>query len=248
MKTLFLDVELAPLLATVWGLYNQNIGLPQLLGTSEVLTWCAKWRGVKGVLDGSLMRDGKKRMLRRVHRLMCEADEVVTWNGNSFDIKVLNKEFLLVGLTPPAPFKSVDLLQISRKRFRWASHKLDHVAQQLGVGKKVKNRGHELWLDCMNRKREAFDEMLEYNAVDAILLEGIYEKFQPWISGGVNRSIYEGKLCCPRCGSTKFQRRGTYLSHAGRYLRYQCGVEGCGKWFRSQENMVARIPRMLEVA
>ncbi len=248
MKTLFLDVETSPTVATVWGLFNQNIAINQLLGNSEVLTFVAKWHGDKGCIDGSLMRDGKRRMIRRVHRLLADADSVVTWNGNGFDLKVLNKEFLLLGMAPPAPFKSVDLLNTARKRFRFTSNKLDYVSQQLGLGSKVKHRGHQLWLDCMSRKREAFDEMLEYNTMDTLLLERVYDRLLPWIKGAPNVSVHTGTLCCPRCGSTKFQRRGYTVTHSGKYARHQCLADGCGAWFRSQTSEVARVPRMLEVA
>lgn len=248
MKTLFLDIETSPTVATVWSLWRQTISINQLLGNSEVLTWVAKWHGDKGTIDGSLMRDGKRRMLRRIHRLLAEADAVVTWNGNGFDLKVLNKEFLLLGLAPPAPFKSVDLLQTARKRFRFTSNKLDYISQQLGLGAKVKHRGHQLWLDCMARKREAFEEMMTYNRQDTILLERVYDHLLPWVANHPNRSLMEGKLCCPKCASTKFQRRGYTVTQAGRYARYQCLADGCGAWFRSQENVAARVPRMLEVA
>lgn len=247
MRTLFLDIETSPTLATVWGLWNQNIAINQLLGNSEVLTWVAKWEGEKELYSGSLMRDGKRRMLRRIHRLLNEADEVVTWNGNGFDLKVLNKEFLLLKLPPASPFKSVDLLATARKKFRFTSNKMDYVAKQLGLGGKLKHRGHEMWLDCMSRKREAFDEMLEYNEADVVLLEQIYHKFVPWVSSGANRSIFESSIVCPRCASTEFTKRGYYLSKSGKYARYQCANEDCGAWFRSPNVIKRNATRVVEL-
>lgn len=227
MRTLFLDIEISPTLATVWGLFRQNIAINQITGNSETLTWCAKWGGEKEILDGSLMRDGKKRMLRRIHKLLSEADAVVTWNGNSFDLKVLNKEFLLQGFHAPAPFKSVDLLGVARKRFRFTSNKLDYVAQQLGLGSKVKHRGHDLWLECMARKREAFDEMLVYNRQDVVLLERIHDRMGSWVIGMPNHSILSGHVC-PHCESERLQRRGYQATATKRYARFAC--RDCGKW------------------
>jgi DNA polymerase elongation subunit (family B) len=230
MKTLFLDIECSPTLATVWGLFKQTISINQLLGNSEILTWSAKWADSPDMLDGCLMRDGKRRMLRRMHRLLSEADAVVTWNGNGFDLKVLNKEFLLQSLNAPEPYKSIDLLAIARKRFRFTSNKLDYVAQQLGLGKKVEHRGHQLWLDCMARKREAFDEMLTYNRQDVVLLERIYDRLGSWVTGKPNQSIQDGHAC-PCCGSERLQARGWQQTVTRRYRRYHC--RACGAWSRA---------------
>lgn len=201
-----------------------------------MLTWVAKWRGRKELIDGSLMRDGKRRMLKRMHGLLEDADAVVTWNGNGFDLKILNKEFLLHGMAPPAPYKSVDLLSTSRDKFRFTSNKLDYIAQQLGLGCKVKNRGHELWLDCMNRKASAFAEMLVYNRQDVVLLEKIYDKFLPWVKGHPNAALYagEGGRICPHCGGKKIQRRGTIYTQTQAFHSWQCRTAGCFKWSRSR--------------
>lgn len=229
-RTLFLDIECSPTLATIWGLFNQNIGINQLLGSSEILTWCAKWHDQKTIIDGSLLRDGKRAMLRKMHKLLSEADAVVTWHGNGFDLKVLNKEFLLQNMRAPEPYKSIDLLAVSRRRFRFTSNKLDYVAQALGLGKKVEHRGHQLWLDCMAGKKSAYAEMLTYNRQDVILLERIYDRMGAWVTGKPNASI-DGGHVCPSCGSEKLQARGWQVSQTRRYRRYQC--VSCGTWSRA---------------
>lgn len=231
-RILLLDIEVSPTLATVWGLFQQNIAINQLIGNSEVLTWVAKWHGEKQLIDGSLNRDGKRRMLRKMHGLLSEADAVVTWNGNGFDLKILNKEFLLQGIKPPPPYKSIDLLKTSRKQFRFTSNKLDYVSQQLGLGTKVKHRGHDLWLDCMNRKPSAFREMLVYNRQDVVLLERIYDRFMPWVQNHPNHSLYTdcGAAVCPNCGGHKLKPRGYAITRTGKYRRFQCAAPKCGKW------------------
>ena len=187
-------------------------------------------------MDGDLLRDGKRKMLRNVHDLLDETDAVVTWNGNGFDLKILAKEFLLIGLKPPTPFKSIDLLATSRSKFRFTSNKLDFVAKQLGVPCKIQHRGHEMWLDCMARKPAAFKEMLTYNRGDIPPLQGIYERFLPWIPGHPNPGLYnhtDGK-CCPRCGHNKLQSRGYERTTRLIYQRFQC--RKCGGWSRLPKN------------
>lgn len=227
---------MSPTLATVWGLFQQNISINQLLGNSEVLTWAAAWRGSDQIMDGDLLRDGKRKMLVKIHGLLDEADAVVTWNGDGFDLKILAKEFMLLGLPPPKPFKSIDLLQTSRKKFRFTSNKLDFVAKQLGVPCKIQHRGHEMWLDCMARKPAAFKEMRHYNRGDIPPLQGIYERFLPWIPGHPHPALYDGgKACCPRCGNDdpkKFQARGYARTSTLVYKRLQC--KKCGGWARTR--------------
>ena len=42
---LFLDIETAPLLGYVWGLWKNNVGLNQIYRDSYVLNWAASWLG-----------------------------------------------------------------------------------------------------------------------------------------------------------------------------------------------------------
>ena len=50
MKTLIIDIETAPSLAWVWQLHGeQHIGLNQLVKTTDVMCWAAKWHGGKKI-------------------------------------------------------------------------------------------------------------------------------------------------------------------------------------------------------
>jgi DNA polymerase elongation subunit (family B) len=230
MKLLLVDIETAPNLATVWGLWNQNIALNQLIKAGYTLCWAAKWHGDKEIMFESVVT-GEKRMIRRIHKLLDEADAVCHYNGTKFDIPTLNKEFLLQGLRPPAPFKEIDLLRTARRKFRLASNKLDYVAKSLGLGEKAHHKGHELWLECMAKKKDAWKTMETYNKQDVVLLEKVYDRLMPWVVGHPNRSVMEGAECCPKCASKSFQARGYAQTAAAVYRRYQCN--DCGSWFRA---------------
>jgi hypothetical protein len=235
MRILLLDVETAPNLVHVWGLWQQNVGLPQILDSGYVMCWAAKWLGNDELLFDSVERNSSKAMLKNIHELLNEADVVVHYNGTKFDIPTLNKEFLLHGMTPPAPYKQVDLLRVARSQFRFPSNKLDYVAQALKVGKKTKHAGHELWIRCMNKEKKAWEEMEEYNRNDVVILEEVYHKLLPWIKNHPNYSLYlQRDTLCPNCGSAHYQKRGYYYTNALRYQRYQC--TGCGTWFRDKNN------------
>lgn len=235
MKILLLDIETAPNLVHVWGLWQQNVGLPQILDSGYVMCWAAKWLGKEELLFDSVERNSSKAMLKNIHALLEEADVVVHYNGTKFDIPTLNKEFLLHGMNPPAPYKQVDLLRVARSQFRFPSNKLDYVAQALKVGKKTKHAGHELWIRCMNKEKKAWQEMEEYNRNDVVILEEVYHKLLPWIKGHPNYSLYlQRDHLCPNCGSQHSQKRGYYYTNALRYQRYQC--VDCGTWFRDKNN------------
>lgn len=229
MKLLLLDIETSPLTAHVWGLFDQNIGLNQILDTGKVLCWSAKWYGKAQVYFDSTHKSDHKTMLQGIYNLLQEADAVIHYNGTKFDIPVLNKEFLLHGFSPPAPYKQIDLLRVARRQFRFPSNRLDYVAAALGLGKKRKT-DHQLWIDCMNDVPKAWKEMEAYNKHDVVLLEGVYVKILPWIKGHANHNLYGKTLVCPNCGGNHYQRRGTATTIALRYPRYQC--TDCGTWFR----------------
>lgn len=109
MKILHLDIERSPLLATVWDLWGINVGIDQLLGESEILCVAYGWEDEEEVHFVSQWHNGRKTMLRKIWKVLNEADVVVTYNGDKFDLKVLQMEFAQFGLGLPAPYKSVDL-------------------------------------------------------------------------------------------------------------------------------------------
>lgn len=236
MKILLVDIETAPHVAHVWGLWQQNVGLPQILDAGYVLCWSAKWLYKDEVYFSSTHRDGREEMLKQIHTLLDEADAVVHYNGTKFDIPTLNKEFLLEGMPPPSPVKEMDLLKTARSKFRFPSNKLDYICQALGLGKKIKHAGHELWIKCMNNDPVAWKEMQEYNIQDVLLLEKLYIKLLAWIKSHANYGLYkEESEVCPNCGKDHYQKRGYQYTASCKYQRYQC--LDCGTWFRSTQNL-----------
>lgn len=228
-----LDIETSPNTAHIWGLRDQYISPEHLLESSYVLCWAAKWHGQKQVMFSSVNDTKPKIMLQRIHDLISEADAVVHYNGSRFDIPILNKEFLLHHLAPPAPYKQIDLLRVVRKEFRFPSNKLDYVAQRLGLGKKTPHEGYQLWVKCMNKDPAAWKVMEKYNKQDVLLLEKVYQRLLPWIGKAhPNRNLYDGKGCSV-CGSHKLQKRGFAYTVTGTFQRYQC--TDCGSWSKDSK-------------
>lgn len=244
LKILYLDIEISPTLVTVWGLWNQNININQIHGNSEVLSWAAAWKGDQYVHYASLRTHTKEEMLREIFEMINEADAVVTYNGDRFDLKILNQEFALMGLATPAPYKSVDLIKTMKKQFRGTSNKLAYWLDRFNLPAKKEHRGYQLWLDCMDGKASAFKELEEYNIGDITSLEALYERILPWISNHPNVSLHTGKACCTKCGSSKYQKRGFQYTKSCIYQRFQC--TDCGSWFQEPTNVGSK-DKMIQV-
>ena len=237
MRILLLDIETAPNIAHVWGLWNVNVSINQLQASSYVMCVAWKWLGEDEVYFDSVKKTNAKNMLKRIHAAMNEADAIIHYNGNSFDIPTLNKEFLLYKMKPPAPSRQIDLLRTSRSRFRFPSNKLDYVAKKLGLGGKVKHAGHELWVRCLANESAAWKEMENYNKRDVTLLEEVYHRLLPWIKNHPNHNLHGDTNGCINCGADKLQRRGVSRSATGVFDRYQC--QACGKWQRGEKQRAA---------
>ncbi len=240
MKTLLLDIETAPNLAHVWGLWQQNVGVNQIIASGYVMCWAAKWVDDPEVHFDSIHKSKPTKMLSGIHKLVDQADVVVHYNGKSFDMPTLNKEFIVHGFGPPSPYKQIDLCRVAKSEFRFPSNKLEYIAKTLGLGEKTKHEGHELWIKCMNDDPEAWVRMEAYNRNDVVLLEAVYARMRPWVRQHPVTALYDepGLSVCPRCGSGHMQRRGFAYTAMNKYARYQC--QSCRGWMR---DAISELPK-----
>ena len=245
-RILLIDIETAPNTVLAWGLFNQNIAIQQIVDSGLTLCFAAKWLGERDIIFSSIYQDGAKKMLKKAHALLDQADMVVHYNGKSFDIPTLQKDFIKIGLRPPSPVKHIDLLQVARDQFKFVSNKLDFITNYLGLGSKVRHKGMELWVQCMADDEVAWGKMERYNKQDVRLLERLYKKFRPWIKHHPNMGLYiddsKGRPVCRNCGSPKLHTRGEAMTEAGKYRRYQC--QACGTWGRGNKNLLTKEERV----
>lgn len=235
-KILLLDIETSPNLVYTWGLWNQNIGINQIEETSKVICFSAKWLGTsKNSTMFYSVQDGHDVMMKAAWDLLDQADAVMHYNGTTFDIPHLNREFLEAKMGPPSPYQNVDLYRLSKK-FKFQSRKLEHVSKQLGFEGKVQHEGFNLWRKCLYGDEKAWKAMERYNRRDVTLMEEMYEVLLPWIPGLPNRRLYDADAGCPRCGSTHIQRRGISRTATSIFQQYQCQV--CKGWFKDTHRSV----------
>lgn len=234
-RILTVDIETSPNLGYFFSLWNQNMGLSQVETFTEVISFAAKWHDRKKVMFKSVYHDGKDAMVQEAFDLLSAADIVVGYNSKGFDIKHFNREFLLSGLGVPTPFAQVDLMLEIKKNFRFASNKLDHVVQELGIGKKTPHTGFDLWLSCLKGDPKAWALMRKYNKHDVVITEQLYDALLPWITGHPHVGLYTGEEnVCPNCGGDDRRRQGFALTTVGKFQRYQCS---CGAWYRGNKRV-----------
>lgn len=236
-KILIIDIETKPALAYVWGLFKQNVALNQIVSPSRPICFAAKFLGEKKVHFHAGWIEGHEEMIRAAHALISEADAVVGYNSDSFDLRKLQGEFLLAGLTPPPPPTSIDLLK-AVKKLGFQSNKLAYVGPLLQIGKKVKHEGFELWAKVLDGDAKAQARMQKYNIGDIHLTEQLYKRILPYIGNHPflgERKSKDGPEC-PSCGSTKVQSRGYRRTRSFKIQRLHC--QSCGSWHNGVRSKV----------
>lgn len=161
------------------------------------------------------------------YEILHDADEIVTHNGKSFDIKVLNTRLLSYGMPPIAKdIKHVDT-KISAKKISLYSNSLANVASFLGVEDKmqIKNKW-SMWKRMAFKEETAEDRKVMdlYCKQDVDTLYAVYEKLMPFHGNNlVNRNQFtDGRPVCPSCGSPSVIKHGTKRTKTKEYQRYLC--------------------------
>ena len=236
MKLLHLDIETKATIVSSWSLWNVNININQIIKHGTVICWAAKWHGDKdkNIIFDSEWQSSHKKMIKHMWNLLDEADAICTYNGQAFDSKELNRQFLLENLPPPSPYKHIDLHRVIKRNFRFVSHKLDNVSQELGIGSKVKHSGMHLWNDVENKDEKALKIMQKYNEQDTLLLEKLYNRLLPWLGGFINHNSFASMMVCPTCGSSNLHKRGFQRTNTQTYQRWRC--MSCHAWCRSSKS------------
>ena len=228
-KILFLDLELSPNEGGFWGpKWEQRI--LYVTKYSQVLSFAWKWLGQKTVQCLS-MRDQQsdKKLVVQLRDICDEADVIVWHNGDAFDGKKLNARLTHHEKKPAKIWSSVDTKKIAKRHFGFISNSLDDLGHYLGLGRKMKHQGIELWLGCMAGEAECWRTMIEYNKQDVVLLEKVYLRLLPWIQNHPNMAKFFEGFGCPNCGSDEVMKRGIRANRAGLRQQYLC--RKCGSWY-----------------
>lgn len=231
-KILVIDIEWAPALAYVWRMYDENISPDQLIDHGGMLCFCAHWHGEREYMFYSKWVDGRLGMAKAAKALLEEADAVVTYNGDKYDLPKINGEILLAGLSPTPPVTSIDLLK-AVKKFGFNMNRLAYIGPLLGVGAKVKHQGFNLWKDVLAGNERAQKQMERYCIQDVRVTDKLYKLIRPFIK--THPQLRAGDEC-PSCTSKSTQHRGWRVTRSFRIRRNQC--TNCGHWFESTRQKI----------
>lgn len=235
-KILLIDVETSPNIAYIWGAYEQNA--LDFLVERQIICFAWKWLGEYkvNVLSLPMLDEYKKspqtnkELILRLHSLISSADIVIGHNIDEFDDKMANTDFLKNHLKPIPPHKTIDTLKVAKAKFRFNSNKLGELGRILGLGKKLKTGGFELWAGCLRGDKKAWALMEAYNKQDVVLLEKVYLRMRPWIGNHPNLNALDDRPDCPSCKSQNIVRQGYHMTRTGKKERFQC--RDCGRWMQ----------------
>jgi DNA polymerase elongation subunit (family B) len=233
-KVLVLDIEWKPTKAYVWGPFKQYISDPQIIEFGGLLCVGAKWLGSKKVYLFSEWEHGHKEMIEKTYELMNEADVIIGFNSDKFDIPKLLGEGLLHGIPPVAPTTSIDLYKASKK-FGYFRSSLAHVSMLLDIGKKIEHEGFALWVKVINGDETAQRRMARYCGQDVRLTERLYLKIRPYIRNHPHLG-QTGASECPSCGGKHNHSRGTVRTRLYKKFRLQC--QDCGHWHYGKQTKI----------
>lgn len=245
VKILFIDIETAPILGQVWGLWDQNIGLNQIQKDWSILSYCAKWHGDDRVIYEDVRNqediNNDECLLDGIWDLLNQADFVVGQNSKRFDVKKINARLILNGFPKPSAFRQIDTLEIAKREFGFTSNKLEYLTDKLCSRHKKKSHakypGHKLWSECLKGNLEAWEEMKEYNVEDVLSLEELYSVLSSWDSKLPNFDVYVDEIL----DMSVWKEDGYHYTNFGKYKKYRNIQTGQQK--RSRVNLLSKEKR-----
>jgi hypothetical protein len=225
-RILELDLETAPGQAYIWSMWDKFIPLERLISPGRILCAAYKWYGERDIGFVSEWEDGRETMLEHLAFLLTEADAVITYNGDKFDLPRLYGELAEAGIDLPGPVTSIDLYK-TVKKFGYMSGKLAYVAPFLKIGEKTKHAGFELWKEVLDGYEDAQKKMETYNKQDVRLLDRLYKRLLPYITNHPYLKDTKSRSC-PNCSSSSVEKRGFRRTRTFKVEKLHCTA--CGSW------------------
>lgn len=234
-KRLFFDVETSYCTGWFWRpSYKTSISYNQIFQESKIICICYKFEGDKDVSYLTWDKGCDKKMMDKFFKIINEADECISHNGNNFDVKWIRTRFLTHGYTSMPEIKSIDTLRMARTKFKFNSNKLNDIGITLGLGKKIDTGGIDLWHDIILRNDKiALKKMVEYCQQDVILLEKIFLKIKGFSPVRTHRAVQiDGeRYDCPECTSINVFLQNTRTTSFGVLQRQMC-CKDCGTYYK----------------
>lgn len=247
-KVVLIDIETMPSIAATFGRFKQNISQDAVLREGGwIVSYAYKVLGEDKV-HGNVLSPGEaldandSSLCMELWDIIEGSDVLVAHNLMNFDLPMIKTRMIVNGLPPIRKVKTVDTLLLA-KEFRFNSNKLDSLCRQLDIGEKVKHSGMMMWVECMEGKPEALDEMYEYNRKDTEILEELYNCIKPYSTRHPNLAVNLGdKPRCNICCSDKVKPTGNSVStNLSVFTEYVC--EECQARFKDRQSTTTKGQR-----
>jgi hypothetical protein len=235
------DIETLPAVVYTFRIYDQNIGIDQIISDICLLSWAGKFLNESEIFSDILTPEeaplkSDERIVKSCWEFLSKCDYVIGHNWNSFDGRILNTMFLQYGL-PPIKYIAIDTYLVAKQSFRFTSSSLKFINQKLGIRDKISNEGILLWAACHRGEKKSLDEMMAYNIGDIMSTEQLFYRVQPYVKN-LNVALFNeiNEYQCPVCGSTNLKEEGFYWTSAGKWQSLRCSDCGCVS--RKKQNLL----------
>lgn len=236
-KILVLDIETRYMLLEGWGLFNQNFSVDQIAEDWSILSYSAKWYDSDEVIYSDVSEKTEDDILKELHELLNEADFAIAHNGRRFDLKKIRARMITRGFKPYSPVRVIDTLEIVKKEFAFTSNKLLYLTRLLCKNnQKMEHElfaGHKLWQAFLKGDPLAIKCMREYNVMDVVSLQELYDLIAPWSSTLPVFEMYNEEISLDN-----WVEDGYTYSNLGKYRRYKHKVTG--QYRRGRVNLLSK--------
>lgn len=234
------DIETAPSRGEYFDRYKQY-NITRTIQDWFMFCFSYRWLGEKKIHTFSLHDFGYNPekpddwpLIEKLWYFFNEADILVGHNIDAFDVKKANTRFLVHGLHRPSPYDTFDTKKVAKSVAGFESNRLDDLARQMGVERKLQTGGQHLWELCRDTNEDAPWRLMErYNAQDVVVAEQVYLKLRGWAKNHPNLTHMTRNEHCPVCMGYDLKRDGYRFRAGMKYQRFACN--GCGKYFVSEE-------------
>jgi hypothetical protein len=196
---------------------------------------CAKWYDSSTVIRlAEWDKGGRATFLKRVHRLVSQADIIVGHNLDKADVPWLKGDFYLprIGhphrpnLEPLPPFKTVDTLKVLRKEFGSGApfKSLDAFCQIVGIPSKTDHYDRDAMERAVAGSVEDRERLTDYCAGDVVATQWLYDWERPHIKNHPALFVDgQDKLrTCNRCGHDTVDVARRYVANVLTYSMRKC--------------------------
>lgn len=240
-RILFLDIETKYMLLEGWGLFNQNFSVDQIAEDWSILSFSAKYLDSDEVMYYDVTENTEDDLLQMLHDLLNEADFAIAHNGRRFDLKKIRARMITRGFKPYSPVRIIDTLEIAKKEFAFTSNKLLFLTRLLCKKNQKSDHGkfagHSLWKEFVRGNPEAITEMREYNQIDVVSLQELYEILAPWSSTLPVFEVYEDEVS----NMKDWLQEGYHYTNLGKYELWR-NVK-TGQYRRGRANLMSKEKR-----